>query len=87
MVRSDQNLKKSLTDEVLQAYKTLLLGNRIKIYFPNSGGSYCEVKPDDIVQYLYNHVRSCQLRALHDFFQDMTKVLCQIRDLLTVTAL
>ena len=30
---------RSLTDEVLRAYKTLLLGKRIKIRFPNSGGS------------------------------------------------
>jgi len=30
---------KSLTDEVLRAYKTLLLGKLVKIRFPNSGGS------------------------------------------------
>ena len=30
---------KSLTHEVLRAYKTVLLGKRIKIRIPNSGGS------------------------------------------------
>jgi len=34
---------KSLINEVLRAYKTLLLGKRIKIRFPNFGGSKWEV--------------------------------------------
>jgi len=34
----------------------------------------------DYVQYLYNHVRCCQLRALHDCFRHVSKFLCQIRD-------
>jgi len=44
---------------------------------PNSGGSYWEVMSYDIVQYLYNHVRCCQLRALHDFFRHVSTFLCQ----------
>jgi len=38
---------------------------------------------NDYVQYLYNHVRCCQLRALHDFFRHVSTFLCQIRDLVT----
>jgi len=37
----------------------------------------------DYVQYLYNHVCCCQLRALHDFFLHVSTFLCQIRDLVT----
>ena len=37
----------------------------------------------DYVQYLYNHVCCCQLRALHDFFRHVSTFLCQIRDLVT----
>ena len=37
----------------------------------------------DYVQYLYNHVRCCQWRALHDFFRHVSTFLCQIRDLIT----
>jgi len=40
----------------------------------------------DIVQYLYNHVRCCQLRVLHDFFRHVSTFLCQIRALVTVAA-
>jgi len=40
----------------------------------------------DIVQYLYNHVCCCQLRALHDFFSHVSTFLCQIRDLVTDAA-
>ena len=40
----------------------------------------------DIVQYLYNHVRCCQLRVLNDFFQNASTFLCQIRALVTVAA-
>ena len=37
----------------------------------------------DYVQYLYNHVYCCHLRALHDFFRHVSTFLCQIRDLVT----
>ena len=39
----------SLTEEGLRANKTLLLGKRIKIYFPNYGGSLGEVIEYDVV--------------------------------------
>jgi len=50
---------------------------------PNSGGSQWEVVSYDYVQYLYNHVCCCQLRALHDFFRHVSTFLCQILDLIT----
>jgi len=37
----------------------------------------------DVVQYLYNHVRCCQLRALLDFFPHVSTFWCQFRDLVT----
>jgi len=45
-----------------------------------------EVVSYDIVQYLYNHVRCYQLRALHDFFPHVSTFLCQIRDMVTDVA-
>jgi len=39
----------SITEEGLRANKTLLLGKRIKIYFPNYGGSLGEVIEYDVV--------------------------------------
>ena len=42
-----------MTEEGLRANKTLLLGRRIKIYFPDYGGSWGKVIEYDIVKDLY----------------------------------
>jgi len=64
-----------LSDIVLQAHKMLLLGKRIKIRWRVLQ-----------VANLYNHVRCCQLRALHDFFPHVSTFFCHIRDLVTDAA-
>ena len=65
--------------------QTLLLGKRIKIrsqfWWQLVGGRVLWYR-----QYQYNHMRCCQLRALHDFFPHMSTFLCQIRDLVTDAA-
>ena len=61
-----------------------------RLYFPQIlvAASGRQVMSHDIVdsEYLYNHVRCCQLRALNDLFQNVSTFFCPIFDLVTDAA-
>ena len=65
----------SLSEECLRTYKTLLLGRRIKIYFPDYGGSWGKVIECDVLKDLYKLEFSVDGETHYISFEDVLKVL------------
>jgi hypothetical protein len=66
---------KSLTENALRANKTLLIGRRIKIHFPNYGGSWGEVVSYDVDKDLYKIEFAVDSYVHYMTFEDVLTVL------------
>ena len=70
-----QSSIKLLTENALRANKTLLIGRRIKIHFPNYGGSWGEVVSYDVDKDLYKLEFAVDSYVHYMTFEDVLTVL------------